>query len=188
MIFQVFLNELFIVEDLDEILFWIVIKLRKRRGTIVRKSWKQIPPLLPWPPWEKNLKRRLIFSFYEDLNIFAKLGLYYRCLWWIILLKLGLSNRSRTIEKVVLPSSHSCERKEENFLNLFCWPQLFLTDQSISNEGWGFQDLKLHLQWHTISWHFLKSLLGNSQTISSNTITHTINILNQKQKENTRQK
>lgn len=68
------LDELTVVEDLFEVFLGVVVELRGRGGTMVRKSLKTTPSplcLLSACPWEKNLKRRLILSFSEDLNIFA---------------------------------------------------------------------------------------------------------------------
>lgn len=68
------LDELAVVENMFEVFLRIVVKLRDRGGTMVRKSLKTMPSplcLLSERPWEKNLKRRLILSFSGDLNILA---------------------------------------------------------------------------------------------------------------------
>lgn len=71
------LDEVLVVENEFEVLLRVVIELNKISGAMVRKSWKQMPWLLLFSPWEKNLKSRLILSSSEDLKILANLGLAY---------------------------------------------------------------------------------------------------------------
>ena len=74
MILELILDKLLLVEYLTQVFLWIIIQLNEERSTIVRKSLKTIPStLLSFSRLDllKNLKRRLIFSFYEDLKILA---------------------------------------------------------------------------------------------------------------------
>ena len=74
MILELILDKLLLVEYLTQVFLWIIIQLNEERSTIVRKSLKTMPStLLSFSRLDllKNLKRRLIFSFYEDLKILA---------------------------------------------------------------------------------------------------------------------
>lgn len=74
MILQLILDKLLLVQYLTQVFLWIIIQLSEERSTMVRKSLKTIPSALlsfSLLPLLKNLNRRLIFSFYEDLKILA---------------------------------------------------------------------------------------------------------------------
>ena len=69
MIFEFVLDELLVVENMPQVFFRVVVELGLVKSTIVKKSLKTMPSLLSPATCEKNLNKRLIFSFSVELDL-----------------------------------------------------------------------------------------------------------------------